>query len=201
MVQCKGCGFLSGHTGGSRFVEVDAEFRENPKCGPMPGLVPLCFMRAFDLGGEYWKEYAATAKDVLLSKSRVVNRERDCKLFTPWQQGFTPKEHKKRMIELEEKKYLDERERKDREYRDEQRRKDEEFRTRQSQDEAAWRKKQEWQFVVEIICGVIATALLLCGTQLYCTWWQVTSFQRNEPQSPRPAVQQTTAPVMPSAEP
>jgi hypothetical protein len=182
-----------------RFVEAGVDFRKNSESDYQRGCLSMCFVMAFDLVDEYWKEVAVTNKNFLLSKGRVLDRERDCRQFTPWQQGFTPKEHKVKMVELEEKKWRAEQERNDREYRDEQRRKDEEFRIKQSQDEAAWRKKQERHFVVEIVLGAVVTAVLLCLTQLYCTWWQVSASRQNEPQTPRTAAPETPAPLMPSA--
>ncbi len=78
---------------------------------------PICFATAWDLRDEVTE----ANPDELL---RVFQRNRDCSSFTPWQQGFTPKEHREMMDRERARQWQAERERADRDWRRQQRRDD-----------------------------------------------------------------------------
>ena len=113
MVKCGDCGFLAlrnSYTGA--LDEADEGFRESgtasrirrdlsvvptdsyiePFLYPYQG-APLCFARAINLA----RELSRLNRPVL----DIISQERDCLSFTPWEHGFTPKEHRE-MLERHE---------------------------------------------------------------------------------------------------
>ena len=117
MVKCSECGYLSiRNKNNDNLDEADIEFREK---GIVPTLfdnigrnphhihkeIPLCLEHK-SLGSAInnLKNPSNPFEEIKLA----IQEERDCKEFTKWQQGFTPKEHRemmdrKTMLELEEK--------------------------------------------------------------------------------------------------
>jgi hypothetical protein len=115
MVKCADCGFLAlrnQFTG--QLDEGDEDYRRtgmpplrkksNQPGGPRSFLdnpydfpfanPPICFVQAFNLGDEFSVEPSQILPEMALD---VLKNERDCgerELFTSWQQGFTPKEHR-----------------------------------------------------------------------------------------------------------
>jgi hypothetical protein len=96
MVKCPDCGYLAVRNYETR-QPLDAEelFRERGFI-PAPGRAsidliydefPSCFARAFDLRIERGGTQPSHDK-----RGEVVNKPRECPKFTPWVQGFTPKE-------------------------------------------------------------------------------------------------------------
>ncbi len=92
-VQCASCGFLALRKCKTREItEAEMDFRRG---GGIPShgneLVyddyPLCFVQAVDLRHEIEQV------DTPGGRKQVVLASRNCDSFTPWIQGFTPKEH------------------------------------------------------------------------------------------------------------
>jgi hypothetical protein len=135
VVRCSDCGFLAlrneftGHLAeAERKYRLTGDKQNRLKPGLPPGRLhvsatsfewpfadlPTCFVQAYDLPDEYH----TFAVDTVLEVLRV---ERDCDvrgLFTPWQQGFTPKEHREMrdrqlMLEREDKRDWEMRQRED----------------------------------------------------------------------------------------
>jgi len=101
MVKCIDCGFLAVRDLRSRqLVEMEQGYRikgESPQVidfSPHFNIydAPRCFVRAYDLREEIKKDTRrCSSQEKILP---VINSDRDCKLFTEWQQGFTAKEHR-----------------------------------------------------------------------------------------------------------
>jgi hypothetical protein len=109
MVHCSDCGFLAlrnQFTGQLDEAEVlyrktgKIQNRLRPGQRPEPHVgvdsfewpytdAPICFVQAYDLADEFYT-LADTPLDVLRAERNCDDR----KLFTPWQQGFTPREHR-----------------------------------------------------------------------------------------------------------
>ena len=153
MVKCENCGFLALRNGITGLLdEAPQEYRwrtEIPKLRnpnvtgvqtdlgnfftyPYSG-VPICLVRSYPLHNEFASQDQATHKEIfaLLQKERNCT-ERD--LFTPWQQGFSPREHREmldnqRLLEFQTK------------------REDnwQQFQTRLAEDNRKWREEQEAQ--------------------------------------------------------
>src|SRR5947209_1382096 len=97
MVRCADCGFLAVRNWQTRaLAETESLMRHEGEAPPIfntPGSAfyertPICFVRAWDLPEE------AGALDNKAAFLRVVQHERVCAAYTPWQQGFTPREHR-----------------------------------------------------------------------------------------------------------
>jgi hypothetical protein len=95
MIRCADCGFLGLRRRQDRAVlEAENEFRiwamhpvrVEGNSGNVYESRPICCAQASYLAGELNGETTEELK-------RVIQHERDCKKFTPWKQGFTPKEH------------------------------------------------------------------------------------------------------------
>lgn len=102
-VKCANCGFLAMRNIASRAL-LDAE-QATRIDGSLTGMgnnfiyeeYPVCFVLALD----FIKEIGPSpGRD---SRHPVIQQDRDCKKFTKWHQGFTPKEHKE-MIDSERQK-------------------------------------------------------------------------------------------------
>jgi hypothetical protein len=90
----------------------------------------------------------------------IVQRDNDCKEFTDWQQGFTPKEHREILDRQRQLDFQVKREKEDKEWRNEQRLKDLEWREEQD-------KKAEGRHRVDlIVIGIIATIIIAVATIL-----------------------------------
>jgi hypothetical protein len=117
MPNCAECGFLAARNNQSRQLEeVESIFRETGKpaiivneqgvlgLGSSHESQPLCFAQAYNLRREFMETthekypiYDAPDKE---SIATVLHKDRECASFLPWQQGFTPKEHRE-MIDRE----------------------------------------------------------------------------------------------------
>ena len=96
MACCSTCGFLAMRDRSTReLCETDeltrqtADIRSDPIRQGFRAFdeQPICFALAAPLGSEMG-EYSEEAF------LEVITRQRDCKSFTRWQQGFSPKEHR-----------------------------------------------------------------------------------------------------------
>ena len=155
MGKCADCGYLSVRNKDDYSLgEPSINFREkgqvattwddkgrNPHSLHEP--IPLCFAR---------QPYLASATEKIKDKKNpfkevrdVIQENNDCKEFTHWQQGFTPKEHREMIDRERMTKWQTEREEADRK----------------------WRSKQQWKLVVVAgiftLLGVLITWLLTRG--------------------------------------
>ena len=83
--------------------ETEKSFREKsvvPHAGYLEGQptyrhesFPLCFAQVCDLTAEFTKADKLGSPN-LVALDFVIHEEKECKAFTKWQQGFTPKEHR-----------------------------------------------------------------------------------------------------------
>lgn len=91
MAKCVDCGFLAARNKETRQLHeversADGSIDYNQYGTGYMAIYdnPICFARAVNLPSQYGTEPIR----------QVLERERDCKPFTKWQQGFTPKEHR-----------------------------------------------------------------------------------------------------------
>lgn len=102
MVKCADCGFLASRDIETRQLEeTEQEIRSQGQLVPAPNTGkpihkyehPVCFMQSKD-----YKAFPYTSRSIFtLDREDIrseIQRERDCKEFTAWQQGYTPKEHR-----------------------------------------------------------------------------------------------------------
>ena len=124
MVKCSECGFLaSRNVQTRRLEETELEIRAEgaltiayntgkpfDKYEP-----PICFKQAPDFKFiPYSEETTLQWNKVSKNVYDEIQRDRECKFFTKWRQGFTPKEHQEMLdreirIRLDEKCRVDER--------------------------------------------------------------------------------------------
>lgn len=181
MVKCADCGFLTFRNYQTReFVEAELELREKgvitPSHGQVPSLsdYPLCFANAVQLPPEYAaitngeleapqpdaEAYASithhgeSSADEHILRWRVMHRQRVCNAFTPWQQGFTPKEHR----EMVDRQWMIDREdRRDKEMRDREDRRDREAKSRHRNE--------------LVVFGLVLGALTIIGSMIQAGWF------------------------------
>jgi len=146
MVKCSECGFLASRDIETRYLEeTEQEIRQEGCPILMVDTVkigskfepPICFMRSQD--------YRAVPFGQIYDHKPVkfeIQRERICEYFTPWQQGFTPKEHREMLDREKMLKWQADREDADRK----------------------WRSKQAWKFV--IIAGIFTILGAIIGAIL-----------------------------------
>ena len=103
---------------------------------------PLCFVQAVSFQVEAQEDETENAV------SSVIRQERKCSNFTPWQQGFTPKEHREM---LDRKQLL--------EWQVEREREDKIFRKQESQSNRRYRIA-ELVLVIFTIIAILATAFI-----------------------------------------
>ncbi len=118
MARCIDCGFLATRDYESReWAEVDSDFLRIGVPSVVPGSprhsqerAPICFVQSVDLQAELLGGLEPNYPPGSVKRSEIIDaapgdlvlelfqRERsDCDAnqeFTPWQQGFTPKEHR-----------------------------------------------------------------------------------------------------------
>ena len=91
MGKCADCGFLALRRNSDHvLIEAEVRVRENGFIGQQDRYdpTPVCFAQAYHLHEEM---KGAQGKATLLA---VVGRERECNEFTPWVQGYSPKDHR-----------------------------------------------------------------------------------------------------------
>ena len=93
MKKCADCGFLAVRRPlPNKFEEADELFRESMVSRKGQSRFPECFVMASDLRQEVI-ELDTEAKRA--SMIMVLQKDRsDCPEWTPWHQGFSPKEHR-----------------------------------------------------------------------------------------------------------
>jgi hypothetical protein len=137
MVKCADCGFLAARNRQDRQLEeAESIMREKGipavtfSSNAVMGIgtkhegEPLCFVQANDLRKEFWETthrehptYQIVDSDSIVE---VLLRDRECKDFVKWQQGFTPKEHREMLDRLEQRRWQEGREDTDRKWRSKQ---------------------------------------------------------------------------------
>lgn len=150
MVKCADCGFLASRDIETRQLEeTEQEIRSKGQLVPSPNTGkpihkyehPICFMQSKE-----YKAFPYTSRSILtLDREDIrseILRERDCKEFTAWQQGFTPKEHR----EMMDRKIISQ------------------IEDKRKKDDREWQTKQGWQLAIvagifTIIGGVITWLL------------------------------------------
>lgn len=101
MSKCVYCGYLSARNETTRKLEeVEERCRLDGNLGQGKYVhIPICFVRSFNITKEVitLREKDEKRRDTVEWHKYVkefINQERDCNLFTDWQQGFEPKEHR-----------------------------------------------------------------------------------------------------------
>ena len=161
MVKCVECGFIAIRRTDKQLVEADDEFRESgvPPFNSDEGF-PLCFARATNLRAEI----EAIPGPGRANKVRLaIGRERDCDDSTPWQMGFSPKEHREALNRerlAEEQQLRSEAEREAEQGRREAERQERTERQRGESEERQAARRLGWGIIVAI---TLATLVLVSG--------------------------------------
>jgi len=199
-VRCKDCGFLGVRRKDTReIVEVEDQIRYG---GDFPGedvqsqflswsdpiheVRPLCFAMEEQLSTEARAQVENLQRE--LQFMEIIDKRRNCDSFTPWKQGFDPKEHWEM---LDRKMTLDWRAKeaeKDRAWRENQARIERESRERESSLARDANRIHFWEIVVvasiSVLIGVASVVV-----QIYTTNRQIEALSK---QSASPS--QTTPP-------
>lgn len=160
MVRCADCGLLGRRRRATgEMFEVDASARESGHVDPSPMgnnalWLLVCTAHATNLSHEIRQQLAQDsgsdiAPDAALAPAQtitILHRDRVCESFTPWHEGFSPKEHAEMVLAAEFRREAAVRAEADQVWRDEQRRQDDERQERR----AAWEQEQrrldlEWR--------------------------------------------------------
>lgn len=157
MVKCADCGFLAVRLTAHKHEIVEAEpgLRERGIIVPKDyHVVPLCFVREYNLAKEIG-DPSQGPKKIL----EIMQRDRECKAFTEWHQGFSPKEHAEMLLHEELRKS-------EREWREEQTKRDRDWRkedvklAREWRQEDVKRERESRQEEVKLAKASIRTMLL-----------------------------------------
>ncbi len=116
MVKCADCGFLTKINQETRALEETEQITRNE------GIItsPVCFVRANDLWAESGTNYGIICGGSEINIKATLQKDRDCRQFTKWQQGFTPKEHREMLDRTQMLKWQTEREEADRKWQAQQ---------------------------------------------------------------------------------
>ena len=110
MAKCAECGFLASRNKQTRILqETEPEARNKGFINELHQ-APICLMNMYDLWEEMNTPYG---NDYMGGYEKIVSAlqtERDCKQFTEWHKGFTPKEHREMINSEQQQKHLEERE-------------------------------------------------------------------------------------------
>ena len=162
MVKCSDCGFLAARTLGHadslpQFVELQEGQRTDKHISQTAWYDThlYCFMR------ETWfqEKKGQVEYGYLTDLSPLIDVEHDCESFTPWQQGFGPKEHWDMVDRERIVRWQAEREEADRTWREEQRRLDADWRENQ---ERRSDRRHRWDiFWVAVVATFILAAVTI----------------------------------------
>lgn len=169
MVRCADCGFLAARVLATRaLVEAEPAMREDwlsalppHKGDEVYATRPLCFAMAADLGKEidqYLKETPGVTNQACYKT--ILHGNRRCEQFTPWRQGFTPREHREMLDHKELLQAQAEQRVRDKQWQAEQREKDRQFQSEQRKDDRRWQQAQNWWNRIFTIGGVVLGAIL-----------------------------------------
>jgi hypothetical protein len=152
MPRCADCGFLAVRGTDRILHEVERESRRTGRMGSnILASAPTCFVQAADLQKEMVDSGSVDNK-----AAAVINKDRVCPPaglsigFTPWIQGYTPKEHREMIDSREMRAWQAEQREKDRVWQDEQRTKDDQRQNEQRLKDAQREEDQrandrQWQ--------------------------------------------------------
>jgi hypothetical protein len=169
--KCSECGYLALRENESRaLVETEEGLRRDgaahyhpSRCEPLP----LCFARAYDLRKEYYAApdgkllfLTSTAAPSLYPEAlkHILQKDRLCKAFIEWQQGFSPREHFEMKQLTEQREWQEQRLREDRDWRASQAELERQWRTSEARDrrtEARDRKTQLRILFLALIISII----------------------------------------------
>jgi hypothetical protein len=102
--KCAACGYLATRNLKTRILEeMEYDFRQSEEITTVGEMLqiydyPVCFKRKADLQTEIDGSDASISK-IASSILNTIQKERDCKSFTKWYQGLTPKEHQEMLDE------------------------------------------------------------------------------------------------------
>ena len=127
--------------------------------------MPICFALEYNLFAD---ATAVFGKDALPFDTtfdsalvlEVITKERLCSAFTPWQQGFTPKEHREMLDRQELLRWQADREDADRTWRTKEAKRERRWRRKQASSEVFWRWVQILVFGVAGAIVAIAAAVI-----------------------------------------
>lgn len=170
MVRCVDCGYLArrnnetGHldeTGNTFRLRGEGAKHHQSGAQIHEGFL-LCFAAAHDLYGE---TYGVVALKVV----EAMNRERACEAFTPWRQGYTPREHQEMLDREREREWQAAQKRADREWTERQ---DEKAAARERQQEQERQAFQREQAKVNHLYNAIAIGVSIASllASLCITW-------------------------------
>ncbi len=151
MVKCSECGFLASRNVQTRQLqETESEIRTEGALSVVWNSnkpfnlyePPICFMQVPDFKAvPYTLEYSMDMRGNEKEKVRSeIQRERECKYFTEWRLGSTPKEHQEM---IDRKIMLD-------------------WQAEREESDKRWQSRQQLRLV--IIGGIIAGVFTLLGT-------------------------------------
>jgi hypothetical protein len=168
MPRCRDCGYLAARQNSAAPVLVEVGFadRENWSRGfvviaPGPPIrdtfaaAPVCFVMARKFEEELKGEQSRSNVNELLKE------EWNCPSFTPWNQGFSPKEHKEMMMTEQIQRLQNEQRESDRRWQQEQKARELAWQEEQREKDRRWQEEQNRkgahrQFWNVIIGGAIA---------------------------------------------
>lgn len=123
-VKCSDCGFLAlRHRVSRELMDAHYQFRDhgslpadmNAPSDPVFGQpsifegVPICFVRKVHFGREIEAAYPGLWFPVDEHRLEAIQKDRKCDGFTPWQQGFSPKEHHEMLMAEQQRKWQEDR--------------------------------------------------------------------------------------------
>jgi len=162
-VKCKYCGLLAVRTNESELQEAHETLRDEGALSQnLHNGQILCIVKAFDLKTEIAEQPNNTnsTKRIL----PVLEKDRECKKFRDWVQGFSPKEHlqmilsENMVIEAEKRRAADE------ERAKEQRKADKDWQKEQREEDIKRLRAERWgDRIYQIIIGIIAFVGTILG--------------------------------------
>lgn len=104
MAKCSECGYLAiWDSTNTTFYEAEKYFRENGRrqnrVFSLNNCMPACFIQKDNLEKEWYQDLSLST--ISEPKDRIVaicEKSRNCDGYTPWLQGFHPKEHKQMLL-------------------------------------------------------------------------------------------------------
>lgn len=177
MVRCAGCGYVAvRHRETRELAEVEHETRET---GRVPAFQNLklyrglfCFVQAADLENEADVDSSA-------GMLAVLHRERACAAYTPWVQGFTPREHYEMQYQEHLREMERDRVRRDHEWQDARLQEDRDWRARRDQEDRERHDEQMRQarsqqrgelLMIGIGATIILAATTIVGSMIQAGW-------------------------------
>lgn len=146
MAKCSECGFLAiRHNDTHQLEEAFTAFRDHGETTNSEGRsshhqqVPVCLMRVVSFAKLLGND---TAKATV---AKEIQSDRQCNRFTPWNQGFTPKEHAEMIQQEKLLEWQRERENAAREWEERQARSDKEWREKEASVASS---RHRWELIL-----------------------------------------------------